>query len=51
MEVAATILLPDDTVCAECQAIVIKPTGEIAESWENEKKYWFVEGSSDSVPG
>ena len=43
MEVAAKILLPDETICAECQAVVIKPTGEIANCWENEKEYWYVE--------
>lgn len=43
MNVAAKILLPDGTICAECQAMVIKPSGEIADRWENEKKYWFVE--------
>ncbi|MBN2590127.1 MAG: PaaI family thioesterase [Sedimentisphaerales bacterium] len=43
MEVAAKILLPDKTICAECQAVVMEPTGEIADCWENEKKYWYVE--------
>jgi len=48
VEVAAKILLPDETICAECQAVVIKPTGEIADGWEREKKYWYVEDDSKS---
>ena len=47
MEVAAKILLPDETICSECQAVVIEPTGEISECWENEKKYWYVENDLD----
>ena len=47
VEVAAKILLPDETICAECQAIVIKPTGDIADGWEREKKYWYVEDDSN----
>ena len=43
MEVAAKLMLPDGTVCSECTAVVIKPRGEILQSWENEKKFWFVE--------
>ncbi len=43
MKVAAKLLLPDGAICAECKAVVIKPTGEISESWENEKKFWKVE--------
>ena len=50
MKVAAKILLPDNTVCSECQAVVIRPTGEISDKWEKEKKYWFVENQPDSAP-
>ena len=43
MKVAAKLLLPDETVCAECEAVVIRPTGEISKSWELEKKFWRVD--------
>ena len=51
MEVAAKMLLPDDTICAECQAVVIKPAGEISKCWEDEKKHWYVEQENDSISG
>lgn len=41
MKVAAKLLLPDGTVCSECNAVVAKPTGEIAKCWEDEKKFWY----------
>jgi uncharacterized protein (TIGR00369 family) len=50
MDVAAKILLPDDTICAECQAVVIRPTGEISDKWENEKEFWYVENCPDTAP-
>ena len=50
MNVAAKILLPDDTICAECQAVVIRPTGEISDKWENEKDFWYVENCPDTAP-
>ncbi len=43
MKVAAKLLLPDGTISAECKAVVVRPTGEIAKSWENEKKFWKVD--------
>lgn len=43
MKVAAKLLLSDGTICAECKAVVIRPNGEIFESWEKEKKFWRVE--------
>ena len=43
MKVAAKLLLPDGTITSECKAVVVKPTGEISESWEPEKKFWRVE--------
>ncbi|MBN1974184.1 MAG: PaaI family thioesterase [Sedimentisphaerales bacterium] len=45
MNVAAKMLLPDGTICAECQAVVIRPTGEISESWEKEKKFWRADSA------
>ena len=43
MKVAAKLLLPDGTLTTECNAVVIKPTGEISKSWEPERKFWRVE--------
>ncbi|UCC99313.1 MAG: PaaI family thioesterase [Phycisphaerales bacterium] len=43
MKVAAKLLLPDGTVTTECKATVVRPTGEIAQSWEPERKFWRVE--------
>ena len=43
MKVTAKLLLPDDTTTAECEATIIRPTGKIEKSWQNEKKFWFVE--------
>jgi uncharacterized protein (TIGR00369 family) len=41
-KVAGEIRLPDGTVTAECQAVVVRPPKEIAENWEAEKPYWRV---------
>ena len=43
VKVAAKLLLPGGTITSECKAVVVKPTGEISESWEPEKKFWRVE--------
>ncbi len=43
MKVAAKLLLPDGTLTTECNAVVVKPTGEIYRSWEPERKFWRVE--------
>ncbi|MHC4564220.1 MAG: PaaI family thioesterase [Planctomycetota bacterium] len=43
MKVAAELSLPDGTVTTECKAVVVRPTGEIFERWEPEKKFWRVE--------
>jgi acyl-coenzyme A thioesterase PaaI-like protein len=43
MKVAAKLLLPDETIGAECKAVVVRPTGEISKLWEHEKKFWKVE--------
>ena len=43
MKVAAKLLLPDETVTAECKAVVARPTGEVSKSWEHERKFWRVE--------
>lgn len=44
MKVAAKLFLPDGTVTTECQAVVVRPTGEISARWEPERKFWRVEG-------
>ncbi|NOZ61853.1 MAG: PaaI family thioesterase [Calditrichaeota bacterium] len=41
-KVAGTLSLPDGTVTAECNAIVVRPPKEISESWEPERPYWRV---------
>ncbi|MDY0095756.1 MAG: PaaI family thioesterase [Candidatus Vecturithrix sp.] len=41
-QVAGEIRLPDGTVTAECQAIVVRPPQEIVERWEAEKSHWHV---------
>ncbi|GAK55352.1 hypothetical protein U27_02184 [Candidatus Vecturithrix granuli] len=41
-QVAGEIRLPDGTVTAECQAIVVRPPREIVERWEAEKSHWHV---------
>ena len=43
MKVTAKLLLADGTTTAQCQATIIKPTGDISKSWEKEKKFWRVE--------
>ena len=43
MKVAAKLSLSDGTVTTECKAVVVRPTGEISESWEPERKFWRVE--------
>jgi acyl-coenzyme A thioesterase PaaI-like protein len=42
-KVAAKLLLPDETVTTECKAVVARPTDEISEIWEHERKFWRVE--------
>ncbi len=41
-KVAGEIRLPDGTVTAECQAVVVKPPEEIIESWRAELPHWRV---------
>ncbi|MHC4069633.1 MAG: PaaI family thioesterase [Planctomycetota bacterium] len=43
MKVTAKLLLPDCTTTAECNAVIIKPTGQIYKSWQKEKKFWRVD--------
>jgi len=43
MKVAAELLLADGTMTAECRAVVVRPTGEIAQNWEAERKFWRAE--------
>ena len=41
-KVAGEIRLPDGTLTAECQAVVVRPPQEILDRWEAEKPYWKV---------
>ncbi len=41
-KVAAEIRLPDGTVTAECEAILVRPPQEVMDAWEAEKPYWRV---------
>jgi len=41
-KVAARLLLPDGTVAAEAEAIVVRPGEEFVKRWEPEKQYWRV---------
>ena len=43
MKVSAKLLLPDRSTSAECSAVIIKPTGQIYQSWQKEKKFWRVD--------
>ena len=49
MKVAAELSLPDGTVTTECKAVVVRPTDEISESWEPERKFWRVEKDKDAA--
>lgn len=40
--VAGEIRLPDGTVTAECEAVVVKPPQEIADAWAEELPYWKI---------
>ncbi len=42
VKVAAELRLPDGTVTAECQAVVVRPPEEIAKLWEPERPFWRV---------
>lgn len=41
-KVGAKLCLPDGTVTAECEAIVVRPPEEVSERWEPERKFWKV---------
>jgi uncharacterized protein (TIGR00369 family) len=41
-QVAARLLLPDGTLAAEGQALLMRPSDEFFTRWEPEKKYWRV---------
>ena len=41
-KVAGEIRLPDGTLTAECNAVVVRPPQEILDRWEAEKPYWKV---------
>jgi uncharacterized protein (TIGR00369 family) len=40
--VAADLLLPDGQVCAEGEAILVRPPQEFLDRWEPEKPFWRV---------
>ncbi len=42
MKAAARMELPDGTVTAECEALVIRPPKEISARWEPERPFWRV---------
>jgi len=41
-KVAAEIRLPDGTVTAECESLLVDPPAVIRDQWEDEKPYWKV---------
>ena len=41
-QVAARLLLPDGTLAAEAQALLMRPSEEFFQRWEPEKEYWRV---------
>jgi len=41
-KVAAELLLPDGTLAAEAEAVVVRPRQEFFDRWEAEKPYWKV---------
>ena len=43
-QVAAEIRLPDGTVTADAEAIVVNPPAEMIAAWEEEREFWRVEG-------
>nr|MBC7243869.1 PaaI family thioesterase [Chloroflexota bacterium] len=40
--VAANLLLPDGTIAAEAEAILVRPPQEFFDRWEPEKPFWRV---------
>jgi uncharacterized protein (TIGR00369 family) len=42
-QVAAKLFLPDGTLAAEGQALLMRPSAEFFNRWEPEKKYWRVD--------
>lgn len=42
-KVAAELRLPDGTVTATCQAVVVRPPKEVAARWEPERPFWKVD--------
>ena len=42
MKVAAELRLPDGTVTAECNAVVVRPSEQVLKSWEAERPFWRV---------
>ncbi|MFV1976075.1 MAG: PaaI family thioesterase [Candidatus Scalindua sp.] len=42
-KVAAELRLPDGTLTAECEALVVRPPQDVTDCWEPEKKFWKVD--------
>jgi len=42
-KVAAELRLPDGTVTAECEALVVRPPQTVKDRWEPERKFWKVD--------
>jgi acyl-coenzyme A thioesterase PaaI-like protein len=45
VKVAGEIRLPDGTLTASCSALLVQPPHEVTESFEAERKYWYVDGA------
>ena len=41
--VAGEIRLPDGTVTASCESLLVEPPAEFKERWKEEKTYWGAE--------
>ncbi len=39
-KVGGEIRLPDGTITAECESLLVEPPSEFKEGWEREKPYW-----------
>ena len=42
-KVEGEILLEDGTVTASCTAVIVEPPQKFLESWEQERKYWYID--------
>ncbi len=50
-KVAAKLTLPDGTVAAEAEAVVVRPPQEFYDRWEPEKKHWRVYSDQRTADG